>query len=162
MIAAGGGGSGDCNDAGSPKEGDPGHCETREEGGGATGQEFSSGGAGFITNSDNNETKSFINGGIGGQYKYSTYNEISYGSFGGGGNSNDAGGGGGGYKGGDSGTGATRGFGGYSFNSGIKFYCISGYNSGAGFAKIIYIKNYVMNTVCPVSRTNSLHLVLMA
>ena len=44
-------------------------------------------------------------------------------------NQNDAGGVGGGYKGGDSGTGTTRCFGGYSFNSGIKFYCTSGYNS---------------------------------
>ena len=138
VIAAGGGGSGDCNDPRTPKEGEQGHCETADEGGGATGQIYSSGGSGFKSNSKNDKSKSFLNGGISG----ATYTTkiTGIGGFGGGGNSLDAGGGGGGYKGGDSGPESVRGFGGYSFSSGEFVNCTSGFNEGNGFVRISLIQ----------------------
>ena len=159
LIAAGGGGSGDCNHAGTPKEGESGKCETSEEGGGATGQAHSSGGAGFISNSANTETKSFINGGVSSLYIAGSV--YSYGGFGGGGNANDAGGGGGGYKGGDSGNDAARGCGGYSFNRGIKVSCISSSNSGVGYARVIFIKRISTVALYPESGIKLLRLISM-
>ena len=160
IIAAGGGGSGDCNDPRSPKAGDQGHCETVDEGGGATGQETSSGGSGFITNSLNNKSKSFLNGGISGKTSASEITGI--GGFGGGGNPLDAGGGGGGYKGGNSGTDSVRGFGGYSFSSGEFVNCTSGSNEGNGLVRISLIQMIREYSICRKKPILSLYLLVVS
>ena len=159
LIAAGGGGSGDCNGAGSPKNGDPGHCETLDEGSGATNQGQASGGAGFVSDSKNGLTKSFINGGVAGYASDSS--GYGYGGFGGGGNPFDAGGGGGGYKGSDSGSGSLRGFGGYSYNSGTFVKCESGVNQAAGFANIYLSTKLARKSACPVYRNNSFSMLFL-
>lgn len=128
LIAAGGGGSGDCNDAAPIEDGFPGNCDAMDDEGGVSNENKASGGAGFSHDSGNGLTKSFLNGGTGSQY--SGYE--SYGGFGCGGNSNNAGGGGGGYRGGNSGVVGGAGYGGYSFNKGKKVSC-SAQNSGDGF-----------------------------
>lgn len=135
IIASGGGGSGDNYGSGN-KAGDDGHCEYKEEAGGNTGQEHSSGGAGFASNSKNGLTMSFLNGGIGSS-GYADQ-EYSFGGFGSGGCSWDAGGGGGGYRGGDSGARELRGFGGYSFSQNRNISCISGANTGTGSVNITF------------------------
>lgn len=138
LVAAGGGGAGDCNTNGvSPKDGDPGHCETLSDEGGETGQPTTSGGAGFFYDSKKGTAKSFINGGIG-SYQLFSQDCYSYGSFGGGGNADDGGGGGGGYRGGASGALGIRGFGGYSYNNGKKISCRSN-NFGSGFVLINFL-----------------------
>ena len=142
IVAAGGAGAGDCNEGGSPKNGDEGHCEFKEEAGGLTGQLKSSGGAGFASNAENNETKSFLNGGIGSLYS------VGYGGFGGGGCPEDAGGGGGGYKGGDSGATGYKGMGGYSYSKTMNISCVSGANAGAGSIIIQFIKSDVSINSC--------------
>ena len=135
LVAAGGGGSGDCNDNGNPKSAGSGNCETKEEGAGSIGEEKSAGGAGFATNSVLS-TNSFLNGGQGGK----TYNgnAYGYGGFGGGGCPYNAGGGGGGFKGGNSGGYAAAGTGGYSFGVDKAVYYSSGSNTGNGFVTIVF------------------------
>ena len=139
IVAAGGAGAGDCNEGGSPKNGDEGHCEFKEEAGGLTGQLKSSGGAGFASNAENNETKSFLNGGIGSSV---------CGSFGGGGNSYDGGGGGGGFRGGNSGQRSVSGFGGYSYSSGEFINCTSGANDVSGYVTISLISRIRECSIC--------------
>ena len=141
IIAAGAGGSADC-DGHSGRNGEDGHCEYMEEGGGNTGQSTSAGGAGFASNSVDEKTKSFLNGGIGSLYS------VGYGGFGGGGCPEDAGGGGGGYKGGDSGATGYKGMGGYSYSKTMNISCVSGANAGAGSIIIQFIKSDVSINSC--------------
>ena len=151
LVAAGGGGSGDCNDEGSPKSAGSGSCETKEEGAGTVGENTTAGGAGFATDSVQ-ETKSFLNGGQGGITK-----EVNcgYGGFGGGGSPNNAGGGGGGFKGGNSCSFAAAGTGGYSFGADKAVYYLSGSNAGNGFVTIVF-KNSLNNCSCKRRTSNSM------
>ena len=138
IIAAGGGGSGDGDHSGN-KERDDGHCESVEEGGGATGETHSSGGAGFASDAKSGEAKSFLNGGVGSTSPQSE--GYSYGGFGGGGHPWNGGGGGGGYRGGDSGPCGARGMGGYSYSLNKNISCIPGANAGQGSVLIIPVNN---------------------
>ena len=148
LIAAGGGGSGDCEDTGGEKNGGDGQCQIKEEGKGIAYQEGASGGAGFKTDAE--ISKSFLNGGYGGNAIGDS--GISYGGFGGGGPSLDAGGGGGGYKGGDTGisttndVGGTAGTGGFSFLSGISPSCKTGYNANNNGYVDIFIVSLASNS----------------
>ena len=144
LVAAGGGGSGDCNSEGSPKAAGPGNYEAQKEGAGKTGEDDSSAGAGFATNALK-ETKSFLNGGQGGELKYES--DCGYGGFGGGGSPNNAGGGGGGFKGGNSGASGAAGTGGYSYSADKAVYNSSGSNAGNGFVNIVF-KGSLNNCSC--------------
>ena len=145
VIAAGGGGSGDCNSNNTPKEGTDGCCQIKSEGGGSHQQEYASGGAGFQSDAQNSNTKSFLHGGK--SYQYYNGVEYGYGGFGGGGNPCDAGGGGGGYKGGDSQRYGASGQGGYSYYDENLISCISGENEGNGYVNIILYKSYPFQTL---------------
>ena len=136
VIAAGGGGSGDCNSYYTPKDGTDGSCQIKIEGGGYHQQENASGGAGFQSDAQNSNTKSFLHGGKSGYSSKNGYG-YSYGGFGGGGNPYDAGGGGGGYRGGNSLQIGASGQGGYSFYDENLISCISGENEGNGYVNII-------------------------
>ena len=143
LVAAGGGGAGDCNDPGSPKNGEDGHCENMDDEGGETKETKSSGGAGFSFNSKIGNTKSFINGGTA-SYVFFWNTCYAYGAFGGGGNAENGGGGGGGFRGGASGELGVRGFGGYSYNVGKKTMCVSN-NFGSGYVTLVQVGG---NNVC--------------
>ena len=144
IVAAGGGGSGDCNFDAFPKNGTDGSCEILPEGGGSYNQSCASGGAGFQSDSIENSTKSFLHGGRGGHV--STNDEHSYGGFGGGGIPYDAGGGGGGYRGGDSLQKGAAGEGGYSYyDTENLISCKSGANEGNGYVSIILYRTYTFN-----------------
>ena len=136
LVAAGGCGSGDCNEEGSPKKGGDGLCEIPSDTQGGTHiQNGASGGGSFDYDSSCKRTKSFLHGGEGGE------SGSSSGGFGCGGNPLDAGGGGGGYKGGNSYEPARSGDGGYSyFEHHSLVECRSGENSGVGFITIIYMQ----------------------
>ena len=159
LVAAGGGGAGDCNYDVTPKDGDPGHCETMNDEGGATGQGTTSGGAGFSFDSKRGTTKSFLNGGNG-SYQFIYQGCYSYGSFGGGGNADDGGGGGGGYRGGASGLYGVRGMGGYSYNSGKNISCRSR-NVGPGYVYISYIGNRNITREKPIPRIPFVLIILL-
>ena len=132
-IAAGGGGSGDCNDGASIKDGSDGRCELVSEGAGTEVQTGSSGGSGFLT--DATKAKSFLNGGK--AIVTTGPSGSSYGGFGGGGTPYDSGGGGGGYHGGDSLGVSGAGTCGYSYYDDYVVFCKSGDNEGNGYVTII-------------------------
>ena len=151
LVAAGGGGSGDCNDGTTNKIGSGGHCLELDEEIISGQEDQSNAGAGFSTS--NEKTYSFLSGGIGGSY-YDTYWKTTvYGGFGGGGAPLNSGGGGGGFRGGNSGTyingEATAGEGGYSFNSGRLLECESDYNEGNGYVIIKLPKSHLCTIVNP-------------
>ena len=137
LVAAGGGGTGDCNDGGSGtvKNGGDGLCETATSAAGTNGEGM--GGAGF--NVSNGNIKSFLNGGT--SVCASGTNGKGCGGFGCGGRPFNAAGGGGGYKGGNSNSIGGSGTGGYSYNSGFKISCTSGKNNGHGYATIKFISS---------------------
>ena len=138
-IAAGGGGSGDCDDQASIKDGSDGRCEVISEGAGTEKQIGSSGGSGFST--DATKAKSFLNGGKATVTIASSGS--SYGGFGGGGSPLDSGGGGGGYHGGDSLEFSAAGTGGYSYYDDNVVFCKSGDNEGNGYVTIILTRKYI-------------------
>lgn len=140
LVAAGGGGTGDADNNISPKNGFPGHCEEREEGGGTAVQPRASGGSGFASNSSNGYGVSFLYGGSS-IMNINDAGQHAYGGFGGGGPAYDSGGGGGGYRGGNSNSDYTSADGGYSFNNGIKISCFDGYNAGNGFVSIRNVRD---------------------
>ena len=138
LVAAGGGGTGDCNGGGSIKDGSNGLCETAASAAGTKGANSDGmGGAGF--NVSNGNIKSFLNGGT----SVCTSGSSGYGcgGFGCGGRPYDSAGGGGGFKGGDTNSLSEGGMGGYSYNSGVKVSCKSGKNDGHGYATIEFLRN---------------------
>ena len=163
LVAAGGGGSGDCNSGTTDKNGEGGSCDILDEGAGISDQIDSTGGAGFVTSSGN--TSSFLLGGTGGFDYSTTYNTTVYGGFGCGGAPWDVGGGGGGFKGGDSGEiqneNAGGGKGGYSYNSGKKISCIPNFNEGNGYALIIQDKFIASCKNCYISLPNIVVIVII-
>jgi len=150
LVAAGGGGTGDCNSNGSPKNGGDGLCQTAESGAGSNSQGY--GGAGFNVSTSDGSVKSFLSGGLG--CSKSGHGGYSYGGFGSGGCSFDAAGGGGGYKGGNSNTAGLSGTGGYSFNSGSVVLCSSGLNNNHGYAIIELIRS-LKDQVCSCKRSHN-------
>ena len=137
LIAAGGGGSGRCG-TNQAYDGEDGHCESNVEGGGTTVQTQASGGAGFLSDSSNGRTKSFLNGGYATNIVDSD-TRVGYGGFGGGGNPFDSGGGGGGFRGGNSNEFGVRGDGGYSYNNGLSISC-SAVNIGIGYVVMQFVR----------------------
>ena len=136
LIAAGGGGSGDCNSGATILQGAPGSCEIVEESPATNIEAAASGGGGYHFNSTNNATKSFLQGS---EASISSPGDSgnSVGAFGGGGHSYNAGGGGGGFKGGNSNSHGYAANGGHSFYSRINLVkCIEGQNEGSGYVLI--------------------------
>ena len=159
IIAAGGGGSGDCNSSPTPKKGTDGQCYANQYANEENLESGASGGAGFSVDSKDGKTKSFLNGAVGGSFFCAAARcgapaaGTSYGGFGCGGVPFNAGGGGGGYRGGNSLSYGASGHGGLSFNQGLNTTCVAGDNTGNGSVLIELIKRILCLKTC--SRYNN-------